>query len=203
MVRVETASEGRYKYGGPPSESNMVARKASAIALAVLLYSAATPFSPVGWFLNVNGAFFIDYMCAGIILLSSCYFQWRIAGLTHALVIPIPNLGGGSPTIRNGHVSAGSSAGNDIFLFQTSNYWPYAACEALLLGLAEFGPSEYLRRSVVLGVCAGLWILGWHATPAATKRWAWGHIKALWFWMILQELLNVGRPSVARRGRRF
>jgi hypothetical protein len=206
MVQADTSSAGgtRYKaYNGPPSENNMMARKVSALALAVLLYSAAVPFHPVGWFFNIEGAFFVDRMAAGIILLCACYFQWRIASLTHALAIPLPNLSGGGPTIRNGRVGGGSSGGADIFLYTTNNYWPYAACEALLLGLAEFGPSEYLRRGVVMGIVAGLWILGWHATPAALKRWAWEHIKAWWFWIILSELLNVGRPTMARRARRF
>ncbi|KAK9772332.1 hypothetical protein SCAR479_11032 [Seiridium cardinale] len=205
MVRVDTSSSspkpsGPYTaYYGPPSEINMTLRKASAVGLAILLYSAAIPFSPIGWFFHMDGAFFVDALCAGVVLLCACYFQWRLANLTHALAISIPNPGGS--TIRNGRIEQGGS--NTIFIWQSSNYWPYAVCEALLLGLAEFGPSEMLRRSIVIGVVAGLWVLGWHATPAAYKRWAWEHIKAFWFWMILSELLQVGRPSVGRRARRF
>ncbi|ETS78988.1 hypothetical protein PFICI_08841 [Pestalotiopsis fici W106-1] len=189
-------------YHGPPSEFDRTLRKASAVALAILLYSAAIPFHPVSWFLNVNGAFFVDSLCAGIVLLCACYFQWRIAGLGHALAITLP-VGSSGPQIRNGRIDRDAPASSTVFIWQSAHYWPYAICEAVLLGLAEFGPSEYLRRSVVIGVIAGLWLVGWHATPRSYKQWAWGHIKSLWFWMILNELLSVGRPSVGRRARRY
>jgi hypothetical protein len=206
MARVDTEPDGSTArpsgpynaYRGPPNELNMNLRRVSAVALAILLYSAAMPFNPVGWFIAAEGAFFIDKLCAGVILLCACYFQWRISGLTHALAISLPT--GSGTTIRNGRVE---QRGDVIFLWQTSNYWPYAICETVLLCLAEFGPSEILRRSIVIGVVAGLWIVGWHATPPSLKRWAWGHIKALWFWIILSELLSVGRPSVGRRARRY
>ncbi|KAH6657632.1 hypothetical protein BKA67DRAFT_555847 [Truncatella angustata] len=205
MVRVGTPSDGSKPagpyaaYQGPPSEFNTNLRKISAVALAVLLYSAAIPFNPAGWFFAVEGAFFVDALCSGIILLCACYFQWRIAGLTHALAISVPSPGGS--TIRGGRIERGGSS--TIFIWQSSNYWPYAVCEAVLLSLAEFGHSELLRRSIVIGVVSALWVLGWHATPRAYKTWAWEHIKSMWFWMILSELLKVGRPTVGRRARRF
>lgn len=176
----------------------MTLRRVSAVGLAILLYSAAIPFTPVTWFFPAEGAFFLDMACAGIILVCACYFQWRISGLTAALALSIPGAGGQS--IRNGRMERN---GDMVFLWQTSNYWPFAICEAVLLALAEFGPSEMLRRSLVVGVIAGLWVLGWHATPGETKRWAWEHIKNMWFWMILSELLSVGRPSMNRRRRNF
>ncbi|KAI0479431.1 hypothetical protein GGR56DRAFT_634974 [Xylariaceae sp. FL0804] len=197
----------------PPGRYNLGARQFSSVPLMVLLYSAAMPFTPVAWLFPVDGAFFVDRMCAGVVLLCACYFQYAIAGLDRAvavsLAIPgLPSGSGGRPTIRNGHMQSGGGGGGGVladlsFVWQTSNYWPYAACEAVLLALAEFGPSETLRRSVVCGVLAGLWLVGFHATPRAYRVWAWEHIKAWWFWIILSELLNVGRPNVARRGRRF
>lgn len=195
------AGPSYYTYYGPPSETDKSLRKASAVALAVLLYSAAIPFHPVGWLLNMNGAFLADSLCAGIVLLCACYFQWRIAGLGHPLDVSLP-VGGGGTTIRNGRIES-APASTTVFVWLPGHYWPVAVCEAVLLGLAEFGPSEILRRSVVVGVVAGLWLVGWHATPRSYKQWAWGHIKALWFWMVLDQLLNVGRPSMARRQRRY
>ncbi|KAI0602466.1 hypothetical protein F4775DRAFT_244384 [Biscogniauxia sp. FL1348] len=183
---------------GGPNQFNMGARRFSSIPLIILLYSAAVPFTPMAWIFPADGSFLIDRLCAGLILLCACYFQWRISGLNHAIAISLPSPG--HQTIRNGRMERG---GGDIaFVWQTSNYWPYAACEAILLGLAEFGPSEMMRRAIVTVVLAALWLLGWHATPRSYKIWAWEHIKAFWFWIVLSELLNVGRGNV-RRARRF
>ncbi|KAI1494256.1 hypothetical protein F5X96DRAFT_9214 [Biscogniauxia mediterranea] len=193
----------------PPSDSSelfwvgldqfdMGARRFSSIPLIIMLYSAAMPFTPMAWIFPADGSFLIDRLCAGIILLCACYFQWRISGLNHNIVIPLP-----SPrhrTIRNGRMERG---GSDIaFVWQVSDYWAYAACEAMLLGLAEFGPHEMIRRAIVTVIVAELWFWGWHDTPRSYKIWAWEHIKALWFWIILSELLNVGRGNV-RRARGF
>ncbi|CAJ2512061.1 Uu.00g076860.m01.CDS01 [Anthostomella pinea] len=187
-------------YRGPPNQFNMGARRFSSIPLMVLLYSAAMPFTPVGWLFPVEGAFIVDRLCAGLIVLCACWFQWQISGLNHAITITIP--GPSRQTIRSGRMDR-SGGGGMMFIWQTSNYWPYAACETLLLVLAEFGPSEILRRSIVCGVLAGLWIVGFNATPRSYRIWAWEQIKALWFWIVLRELLDVGRANVARRSRRY
>ncbi|KAI1501833.1 hypothetical protein F5X99DRAFT_381150 [Biscogniauxia marginata] len=184
-------------YRGSPNQFNMGARRFSSIPLMILLYSAAVPFTPVAWLFPADGSFLVDRLCAGIIVLCACYFQWRISGLNHAIAISLPSPG--HQTIRNGRMDRG---GDIAFVWQTSDYWPYVICETLLLGLAEFGPSEMLRRAIVTVVLAALWLLGWHATPRSYKMWAWEHIKAFWFWIILSELLNVGRGNV-RRPRRF
>ncbi|KAH9885943.1 hypothetical protein F4778DRAFT_492383 [Xylariomycetidae sp. FL2044] len=185
-------------YHGPPSSFNMSLRRLSSVVLAVFLYSAATPFAPISWVFPMEGGFFIDRLCAGLLLIIACYFQWLISGLDRPLVITLPSPG--AQTIRNGRMERG---GGSAYVWHTSNYWPYALCETGLLVLAEFGPSEMLRRAVVSAVLAGLWLIGFHATPRSTRMWAWGHIKAFWFWIVLDELLRVGRNNVARRARRY
>jgi hypothetical protein len=174
----------------------MIARRLSAVGLIILLYIAATPFTPVSWFFYTDFAFLADTVGAGVLLLCACYFQWRISGLTHALAIPLPTLGNGIRVV-NGRVE--QQAGIDIFLWKPSNYWPCVLGEALLLFFATAGPSEMLRRGIILAVVSGLWFLGWHATPAATKQWAWEHIRDYVFWQLLSEFMSGGRHTAGRR----
>lgn len=175
----------------------MVLRRISAIPLAILLYSAATPFTPFSWLFPAAGSDLFDLFCASIILFCACWFQWQISGLNHNIAIYIP--GTGSETIRNGRIEQTADVG---FVWQTTNYWPYMACEALLLVFAEFGASELLRRIIVSGILAVLWLVGFHATPRSTRMWAWGHIKDIWFWMVIRELFGAGVRSDVRRRRR-
>ncbi|KAH8646292.1 hypothetical protein BX600DRAFT_477454 [Xylariales sp. PMI_506] len=193
-----TKAESSESYRGPPS---VVTRRVSSVLLIILLYTAASPFSPLSWLMQIDGSFLFDRLFAGIILLSACYFQWAIASLTASVVVSLPSVGS-TTTIRNGRVEQGPSSVS-LFLWRTSNYWPCAACEALLLIIAEWGPSELLRRSIVGGVVAGLWVLGFSATPQAYKRWAWEHIKTYLFVLLLDEIRNTGRFAGAggRRGR--
>ncbi|KAL0931311.1 uncharacterized protein CTRU02_214046 [Colletotrichum truncatum] len=184
-------------WSGPPSQSNILTRQFAALPLIILLYTASIPFTPVVWVLNLDGSSLFDRLFAGFAMLSACYFQWRIASLKQPLAIILP--GSSGTTIRNGRVERGSTHG---FVWHPSNYWPYIVCEAMLLCLAEFGPSEILRRSIVCGVIAGLWVIGYSATPESTKRWAYDHLKAWMFWMVLDELMRVGGRSYSGRRRR-
>ncbi|KAF6831954.1 hypothetical protein CPLU01_06471 [Colletotrichum plurivorum] len=186
-------------WNAPPSRNNILTRQLVSLPLIALLYTAATPFTPVVWLLNLEGGSFFDRLFAGITMLSACYFQWQIASLTRPLAVVLP--GSSRTVIRDGRVvENGGVAG---FVWHPSNYWPYVICEAMLLGLAEFGPSEMLRRGIVCGVVAGLWAVGYSATPESTKRWAYEHLKAWMFWMVLDELMRVGGRSYSGRRRRY
>lgn len=189
-----------YAPGGKPTaykntsttQSDMTVRRISAIALALLLYTAAMPFYPVSFFLPVPSSGLIDALCAGVALLSACYFQWRISGLTSALAIILPT---GQTTMRNGRIERTGDFG---FIWSPAHYWSAAALEGVLLFLALATYSEGLRLGLVLTVIAALWLVGWHATPHSTKVWAWGQIKSFWFWTILGEVLNGGQRSYGR-----
>jgi hypothetical protein len=201
MVKFETvppngASSDAYRV--PPSNFNLQIRRVSSIALVVLLFSAAVPFTPVSWIIQAEGGYLFDRLLAGVVLACACYFQWSISGIKYPLMVSIPNLGGGQ-TVRDGRIVR--DPGNDLFVWHPSNYWPYAICEAVLLCLAAWGPSELVRRSVVVGVIAFLWTVGWTSTPESTKRWAWERIKALWFWIVLDEIMGIGRRGAQRRWR--
>ncbi|TDZ18909.1 hypothetical protein Cob_v008193 [Colletotrichum orbiculare MAFF 240422] len=185
-------------WSGPPGKNNILTRQLAAIPLIILLYTASIPFTPFVWILNLDGSSLFDRLFAGIAVLSACYFQWRIAGLTHPLAIVLP--GSGDTVMRNGRAKRSAVKG---FVWHPSNYWLCVMGETVLLGLAEFGPSEVLRRSIVCGVIAALCVVGYSATPESTKRWAYEHIKAWLFWMVLDELMRVGGRSYGGRRRRY
>jgi hypothetical protein len=199
MVQLDNSAPKHSYAAGVPTSIDLATRKASSIALIILLFTAATPFTPVSWLIQGEGGFLFDRLFAGIALFSACYFQWRIACLTLPLLVTSP-VGGGT-TVRNGRIERGG--GDVLFIWRPDAYWPYAICEGLLLAVAEFGPSETIRRCVVSAVIAGLWFVGWTATPQSAKNWAWKQIKELWVWVLLWEILGVGSrgPAVGSRRR--
>jgi hypothetical protein len=206
MVKLDTDSASRpaeayAAYRGPPTTADLRIRKISSVALIILLFTAAVPFSPVSWVLQVEGAYLFDRLVAGIILGCACYFQWSIADRKTAVFLRLPSPSAEGRSIRNGRLE--QEAGEVIFMWHPSTYWLYATCEALMLCVAEWGPSEMLRRVIVAGVVGFLWALGWVTTPQSTKIWAWGHIKAFWFWIVLDEIMGIGRRGAQRRYRRF
>lgn len=200
MVQLDNNSAPKQSYAaGPPGGIDIATRKASSVGLIILLFTAATPFTPVSWLIQGEGSFIFDRLCAGIVLFSACYFQWRIASLTLPVLITSPVSGG--TTVRDGRIERGG--GEVLFVWRPEAYWPYAICEGMLLALAEFTPSETVRRCVVSAIIAGLWFVGWSATPQSVKNWAWKQIKELWIWALLWEVLGVGSrgPSVGRHRR--
>ncbi|KAJ0163981.1 hypothetical protein CTA2_2014 [Colletotrichum tanaceti] len=191
-------------YAGPPGKADILSRQLAALALIALLYTAAVPFTPIMWILDIDGSSVFDRLLAGIVMLSACYFQWRIAGLTSPLAVFLLLPGavvGGETRIRNGRVERAGSGGAG-FVWRPGFYWPCVVCEAVLLCAAEFGGNELLRRCVVCGVVAGLWLVGYHATPESTRLWAYERIKSWLFWMVLDEMMRVGGRSYNARRRR-
>ncbi|CAH0028305.1 unnamed protein product [Clonostachys rhizophaga] len=202
MAKVDDTSEPQSAsystWSGPPGRINVLTRQGVALPMIALLYTASTPFTPFVWLLNLDGSSLFDRLFAGIAMLGACYFQWHIASITRPLAIALPGPSG--TTVRNGRVERSAPVG---FVWHPSNYWPYVVCEAMLLAAAEFGPSELLRRTVVCGVVAGLWLIGFNATPESTKRWAYEQIKAWMFWMVLSEMIGIGARSSGARRRRY
>ncbi|KAK2001150.1 hypothetical protein LX36DRAFT_698442 [Colletotrichum falcatum] len=195
---------------GPPRKANVLARQLASLPLIALLYSAAVPFTPAAWLLRVGGSTLFDRLFAGVVVFAACYFQWRVAGLTAPFAVFLPGAsgisgvpgggGGGGSTIRNGRLER--APGGPGFVWNPDSYWTYAACEAALLCAAEFGGSEPLRRCVVCGVLGALWLVGYHATPEPTRRWAYENVKGWLFWMMLDEMMRVGGRSYGARRRR-
>jgi hypothetical protein len=178
---------------------NTIFRKLGAVAMILLLYTAATPFSPIGWIAtDLSGAYMLDRLFAGALLFSALYFQWRMACQLAPIAIILPF--GSGQTIRNGQLVAGTDFG---FVYRPVEYWKYIGVEAAILALAEFGGQEILRRALVSGVIAGLWAVGWTVTPDSVKQRGWEYLKQIWFWIALDEIMRVGLGSGrggARRG---
>ncbi|KAK1585863.1 uncharacterized protein LY79DRAFT_518004 [Colletotrichum navitas] len=195
----QPASYNTAARSGPPGKADILARQLAALPLIALLYTAAVPFTPAAWLLHVGGSSLFDRLFAGIVVLAACYFQWRVAGLTAPLAVFLPGVDGGSSTVRNGRLEQAPGPG---FVWQPDHYWPYAICETALLCIAEFGGNELLRRCIVCGVLGGLWLVGYHATPESTRRWAYENIKGWLFWMVLDEMMRVGGRSYNARRRR-
>jgi hypothetical protein len=169
-------------------------RRIFSLLLVVLLYTAATPFSPISWLtgpIALSGTYFFDRLLAGLILFCAFYFQWAIASLRSAVVISLPT-GGTTTQVRNGRVEQARSGNVPLWVWRTSEYWHFALAEAGVLLIAEFAGSETMRRLLVSAVILALWVVGWSATPASLKRWAWDHIKVYLFVLVLDELRNVG-----------
>ncbi|CAI6287537.1 unnamed protein product [Periconia digitata] len=187
----------------PPTASQLTRRQFLCMPIIILLYTAAVPFTPVAWLVNgVEGAYLVDRFVAGIVLLCGCYFQWKISGIAYPTFITISNplAQDSSNYIRNGRVGATPTAATTMyeFIYHPGDYLLYTGGEVLVLLFAEFAGFELLRRVIVCGVLGGLWVVGWSITPRSTKEWAWSHIKALWFWIVLDVL----RDSMFGGGRR-
>ncbi|KAK0744289.1 hypothetical protein B0T21DRAFT_86746 [Apiosordaria backusii] len=180
----------------PPS---LLPRQFTSIILIILLYTSATPFTPITWLLtptatfHLSGTYLFDRLFSGLALFASFYFQYRIASLRSASAVPVSlPLGTTTTQVRNGRLETVSSSSMDLFLYKTSDYWHFALAEAGVLVLAEFSGSENLRRVLVTLTVAGLWLMGWAATPRSTKDWMWEQAKAYLFVLVLDELRAAG-----------
>lgn len=192
----------------PPTSSSIAFRQFLSFPIIVLLWTAAVPFSPVAWVTGpIEGALLFDRFVAGIILLCALYFQFKASGLSHPVAITLSNpfAQNSDAYVSNGRMGRSSDTQKSaeiVFIYQPSNYFVYTAAEVALLLVAEFAGSEYVRRGLVLGVLSALWMVGWCITPRATKRWAWEHIKAFWFFIVLDLIRDVGFGGGRRRARR-
>ncbi|KAH6855845.1 hypothetical protein B0I37DRAFT_64343 [Chaetomium sp. MPI-CAGE-AT-0009] len=182
-----------------PSAAALLPRQITSIALIALLYTAATPFTPLTWLtgpVSLSGTFFLDRLVAGLVLFGAFYFQWAIASLRAGVEVSLPTLaGGGGTRLVNGRLERDDHGGGGVvtvWVWSPADYWGFALAQAGVLGVAEFAGSETMRRLLVVGVVLVLWVVGWSATPARLKRWAWEHVKVYLFVLVLDELRNIG-----------
>ncbi|PQE26496.1 M6 family metalloprotease protein [Rutstroemia sp. NJR-2017a BBW] len=174
-------------------------RQFSAFLLIILLYTAATPFSPIAWLTSeLEGSFLLDRLLAGALLFSALYFQWQIACQSYPIAICLPT--GSRTRIQNGNIV--QSTGDVVWIYDPSKYGQYALIEVGALLVAEWAGSENLRRGIVSLVIAALWGVGWSVTPESVKREGWALMKKFWFWIALDELFRVGRGAGGARRRR-
>ncbi|KAH7356068.1 hypothetical protein BKA66DRAFT_474172 [Pyrenochaeta sp. MPI-SDFR-AT-0127] len=192
-------TQTHYSPPPPTPTSSILLRRIASIAVIILLYTSAVPFTPIAWVVGeIEGAFLLDRFVAGIALICALYFQFALAGLSYPVSIAIPNpfARGSDSYISNGRMggSRQKSEANAEFVayYHPSSYWTYMAAEIGLLFVAEFGRMEYLRRIIVFSAVTALWAVGWAITPRSTKLWAWNHIKTLWFFIVLDLVRDIG-----------
>jgi hypothetical protein len=192
MVRRAEEESKRFLF----SRMDMRLRRFSALILIITLYTVATAdihgFAPATWASRTSGAGFLDAFFAPVILLAACFFQWRVSGVTSAVII--------------------SDFDGAVIIYAPRDYWKWAVGEfALLIGtkmlwlllMVQSIPAVqgiawliYIADKIaVLVVVAVLWKVGWETTPQAWKREAWEYLKIWWLTMVFDE----GRRVVRRR----
>jgi hypothetical protein len=167
----------------------------------LLLWAAATPFSPIAWLTGgFEGAYLADRFLAGILLFGAMYFQYQIACQTHPVAIVLPDMPGSGERISGGRINANVGRGGDVlFIYHPAEYWKYAGAEAVALIIAEYARMESLRMAIVCGVVAALWSVGWTVTPERVKQQGWEYAKRMWFWIALDEVMNATHRRRYRR----
>ncbi|ESZ97846.1 hypothetical protein SBOR_1722 [Sclerotinia borealis F-4128] len=175
-------------------------RKFSAMLMIILLYTTATPFSPIAWLISdIEGSLFLDRLLAGALLFAAMYFQWRVAVQSYPVAIILPT--GSRTMISNGNIV--QMNGDVIWIYEPLKYWRYVMVEGLGLLVAEWAGVERVRRGVVSVVIAALWMVGWSVTPESTKREGWAYLKRFWFWIALDEIMRVGRGGGGMKRRKW
>lgn len=182
MVRQANTNESR-AWGALPSRTEMGLRRITSVLLMAGLLVIATPFTPFGWLLPSDGPEILDRFVGWPLLLGACFFQWRVAGVIGALTVEI---------------------GDFVAMYNHNMYWKVAGLQVVAIALVNFGEHEIWRRFVAAGIVAGLWGIGWAATPLRYKLEAWEHLKWLWTWMALDEVRRgVSGHGRGGRGRRW
>ncbi|KAK3214427.1 hypothetical protein GRF29_19g144397 [Pseudopithomyces chartarum] len=116
----------------PPAKqhSSILLHQCLSFPLNALLYTTATPFSPLAWILGPHeGAFLFDRFAGGIILLSALYFQFKLASRTHAVVVTVPNpLAQPETYVREGRLQRARWGPEFVFLTWSFDVLPTTGC---------------------------------------------------------------------------
>lgn len=199
--------------GAPPAAQppNLLLRRAAAVTLGILLFFTANPFTPVSWLTQhdwttvLDGPRLIDRVLSPVLLMGAGILHWYIASATQPtpLTITVPNPGG-DVRIRDGQAEMPQS---DVVLgvWLPGYFWPAAALEAALLWALSAGGlvvSEFMRRSVLVGIISSVWVVGWSAMPWYRKQQAWALIKDYVVRLVLMEVAEMAFGGGRRRQRR-
>lgn len=172
MVKRATEEQKR-EWSALPSSTEMAIRRISSVFLMGGLLTILTPFAPFSWLTPNNvseGPELLDRFLSPIVVLGALFFQWQIAGIIAPLTIQLADF---------------------VFLYQQAMYWKLAFLEIVVVVAVYLGQNEIWRRFAAVGVVAGLWAIGWGATPMRYKLQAWEHIKWIWTWMAFDEARRV------------
>lgn len=199
----------------PPGSTDLLLRRISAVALAIYLYTVASPFAPISWATQpdyityLDGPRLIDRIISPIVVMGAAILHWYIASQRDPLpiVLSLPN-GQAQQNVRDGRVEMGTS---DLVLglWVPSYYWTYVAAEAAILwGIVSSGAGMtglLMSRVAVVGVLGASWVLGWSCMPWYRKEQAWALIKDYVVRLIIMEMIDsaFGGGSNRRRRRRM
>lgn len=192
---------------GPPS---LLPRRIAGVALGLLLYSSATDFTPVSWFIQsdfttmIDGPSIIDRVTTPVILIGAAIMHWYIASqitpLPLTITVPDPTAqprAGGPQEVPTRTVVLG--------MWLPEYFWGWVALEgALLWGLrfSDLVVGELARRSILVGLIVSVWVLGWNAMPWYRKEQAWGLMKDYVVRLVLMEMAEMAFGGGRRRRRR-
>ncbi|KAH7305137.1 hypothetical protein BKA65DRAFT_520950 [Rhexocercosporidium sp. MPI-PUGE-AT-0058] len=177
MVKRATEEETR-AWAALPSSTEMAIRRISSVFLMGALLTILTPFAPFSWVIPAEGPELLDTFMSPVLVLGALYSQWRIAGVVQPVAVEIADV---------------------VFMYRQVMYWQLAFLEIVICVAVNWGKNEIYRRFASVGVVAGLWAIGWFATPLKTKMVAWEHIKWIWTWMAFNEARRVVGGGGRRR----
>lgn len=191
----------------PPS---LLPRRAAAIALGILLYMAAQPFTPVSWFTQsdwvtaLDGPNIADRVASPVLLLGAVILHWYVAGAMQPvpLTLTVPDTSGAAPQANQQFPINTVVLG----LWLPEYFWAWVALEGGVLWALTYGGfvvSELMRRSALMGVIFSVWVLGWNAMPWYRKEQAWSLMKDYVVRMVLMEMADRAFGGGRRRRRRM
>ncbi|PSR97781.1 hypothetical protein BD289DRAFT_361942 [Coniella lustricola] len=195
----------------PAQRSNLLLRRVAAVAVGILFYSAASPFTPVSWFSQadfvtyLDGPRLVDRVLSPVLVMGAAILHWYIASVAAPLplTITVPNPGA-EVRIRNGQAQMPQ---NEIIigLWLPNYFWPGMALEAALLWALRYGPKVvgvWMERTSIAGLIFGVWVIGWNAMPWYRKEQAWALIKDYVIRLIFMEMVDAAFGGGRNRRRR-
>lgn len=197
----------------PPGPPSLLPRRAAAIALALLLYTSASPFTPLSWLLQsdwtttLDGPSIADRVLSPILLLGAALLHWYIAGVVQPLplTLTVPDLARLADAQGLNQQQQVPTATLVLGLWRPGYFWAGAAAEAAVLWALRYSDlvvAEVVRRSVLVGVVFAVWVVGWNALPWYRKQQAWALMKDYVIRLVMYEMMDMAFGGGRQRRRR-
>ncbi|CAN8104713.1 unnamed protein product [Discula destructiva] len=195
----------------PPS---LLPRRIAAVILALLLWTTASPFTPISWLIQsdwttaLDGPSIIDRVLGPVVLLGAAALHWYIAGAVQPLplTITVPDLRALDAAQLNQQAGQNIPTSTLVLgLWLPGYFWAAAAAEGALLWtlrFADFAVGEAVRRSALVAVIASVWVLGWNALPWYRKQQAWALMKDYVIRLVIMEMVEMAFGGGRQRRRR-
>lgn len=178
--------------------------------MGILLLSHMSSLAPVSWIIQpdwkteLDGEHFIDRVISPIIGLGAIVLHWYIAEAVDPflLTLTVPKIGEGVQRQQNGQVQMADYT-IPLGLWDPSYFWPAVALEVAVTWaiwpISGMVVSEFVRRSSLVGLFAGIWFVGWNALPMHRREFMWRMMKEYFVQLVISEMIN---SAFGRRQRR-